>query len=55
MKSIKLCQQKSLKFIDAPVGRLVSHAISGDSLFMVGCDDENAFKKVEPLLNAMGH
>ena len=50
----KLCQQKRLKFIDAPVGRLVSHAISGDSLFMVGCDDENAFKKVEPLLNAMG-
>ena len=50
----KLCQQKSLKFIDAPVGRLVSHAISGDSLFMVGCDDEDSFKRVEPLLNAMG-
>jgi len=50
----KLCQQKRLKFIDAPVGRLVSHAISGDSLFMVGCDDEEVFKKVEPLLNAMG-
>ena len=49
-----LCKQKNIKFIDAPVGRLVSHAISGDSLFMVGCDDENAFKKVEPLLNAMG-
>ena len=50
----KLCQDKNIKFIDAPVGRLVSHATSGDSLFMVGCDDENAFKKVEPLLNAMG-
>ena len=50
----ELCKEKNLKFIDAPVGRLVSHAISGDSLFMVGCDDENAFKKVEPLLNAMG-
>jgi 4-hydroxybutyrate dehydrogenase/sulfolactaldehyde 3-reductase len=50
----KLCQEKNIKFIDAPVGRLVSHAISGDSLFMVGCDDEIAFKKVEPLLNAMG-
>ena len=50
----KLCKENSLQFIDAPVGRLVSHAISGDSLFMVGCDDENAFKKVEPLLNAMG-
>ena len=49
-----LCKQKNIKFIDAPVGRLVSHAISGDSLFMVGCDKEDAFKKVEPLLNAMG-
>jgi 4-hydroxybutyrate dehydrogenase/sulfolactaldehyde 3-reductase len=50
----KSCQDKNIKFIDAPVGRLVSHATSGDSPFMVGCDDENAFKKVEPLLNAMG-
>ena len=49
-----LCKQKNIKFLDAPVGRLVSHAISGDSLFMVGCDEEDAFKKVEPLLNAMG-
>ena len=48
------CKAKDIDFIDAPVGRLVSHAISGDSLFMVGCDNENAFKKVEPLLNAMG-
>jgi len=48
------CKAKGVDFIDAPVGRLVSHAISGDSLFMVGCDNENAFKKVEPLLNAMG-
>ena len=48
------CKNKNIDFIDAPVGRLVSHAISGDSLFMVGCDNENAFKKVEPLLNAMG-
>ena len=37
---------KNIKFIDAPVGRLVSHAISGDSLFMVGCDEEDAFKSV---------
>jgi 4-hydroxybutyrate dehydrogenase/sulfolactaldehyde 3-reductase len=48
------CKAKGVDFIDAPVGRLVSHAISGESLFMVGCDNENAFKKVEPLLNAMG-
>ena len=50
----KACKAKGIDFIDAPVGRLVSHAISGDSLFMVGCDNDNAFKKVEPLLNAMG-
>ena len=50
----EICKQKDINFIDAPVGRLVSHAISGDSLFMVGCDNENAFKKIEPLLNAMG-
>ena len=48
------CKTKDIDFIDAPVGRLVSHAISGDSLFMVGCDNEEAFKKIEPLLNAMG-
>ena len=48
------CKEKNINFIDAPVGRLVSHAISGDSLFMVGCNNEEAFKKVEPLLNAMG-
>ena len=50
----KMCKEKNIDFIDAPVGRIVSHAISGDSLFMVGCDNENAFKKIEPLLNAMG-
>jgi 4-hydroxybutyrate dehydrogenase/sulfolactaldehyde 3-reductase len=50
----RLCNENNLQFIDAPVGRLVSHAISGDSLFMVGCDNEEAFKKIEPLLNAMG-
>ncbi len=48
------CKMNNIEFIDAPVGRLVSHAISGDSLFMVGCDNEIAFKKVEPLLNSMG-
>ena len=40
MKSINYVKKIILQFIDAPVGRLVSHAISGDSLFMVGCDDE---------------
>jgi 4-hydroxybutyrate dehydrogenase/sulfolactaldehyde 3-reductase len=40
-------------FIDAPVGRLVSHAERGESLFMVGADDA-AFARVKPLLEAMG-
>ena len=48
------CKKNKLDFIDAPVGRLVSHAVSGDSLFMVGCNNEMAFKQVEPLLNCMG-
>ena len=50
----KKCKENELSFIDAPVGRLVSHAIAGDSLFMVGCDDEKDFKRVKPLLDAMG-
>ncbi len=50
----KKCKKNGLRFIDAPVGRLVSHAISGDSLFMVGCDDEKDFERVKPLLDAMG-
>lgn len=47
------CTAKGVHFIDTPVGRLVSHAERGESLFMVGGDDET-FAKVEPLLNAMG-
>lgn len=47
------CTAKGIAFIDTPVGRLVSHAERGESLFMVGGDDET-FAKVEPLLNAMG-
>jgi 4-hydroxybutyrate dehydrogenase/sulfolactaldehyde 3-reductase len=40
-------------FTDCPVGRLVSHAERGESLFMVGAED-TVFARVEPLLNAMG-
>lgn len=47
------CASKGIHFIDTPVGRLVSHAERGESLFMVGGDDET-FARVEPLLNAMG-
>ena len=40
-------------FVDAPVGRLASHADRGESLFMVG-GTEADFNKVLPLLQAMG-
>ena len=53
-KVARACGEKGVTFIDAPVGRLVSHAIEGKSLFMVGCDDETAFDRVKPLLEAMG-
>jgi 4-hydroxybutyrate dehydrogenase/sulfolactaldehyde 3-reductase len=42
-----------IAFVDAPVGRLASHAERGESLFMVGADDA-AFARVKPLLDAMG-
>jgi 4-hydroxybutyrate dehydrogenase/sulfolactaldehyde 3-reductase len=44
---------KGCGFVDAPVGRLVSHAVRGESLFMVGASDES-FARVKPLLEAMG-
>ena len=40
-------------FVDAPVGRLASHAARGESLFMVGAADGD-FARVLPLLEAMG-
>jgi len=42
-----------MSFVDAPVGRLASHADRGESLFMVGASDED-FERVLPLLQAMG-
>ena len=44
---------KGIAFVDAPVGRLASHAERGESLFMVGATAE-AFARVKPLLEAMG-
>jgi 4-hydroxybutyrate dehydrogenase/sulfolactaldehyde 3-reductase len=41
------------EWVDAPVGRLASHAERGESLFMVGASDA-AFARVRPLLDAMG-
>lgn len=40
-------------FVDAPVGRLASHADRGESLFMVGGEPDD-FERVRPLLEAMG-
>src|SRR5262249_34926959 len=44
---------KGLAFVDAPVGRLASHADRGECLFMVGATPED-FARVRPLLEAMG-
>jgi 4-hydroxybutyrate dehydrogenase/sulfolactaldehyde 3-reductase len=44
---------KRIGFVDAPVGRLASHADRGESLFMVGAEDAE-FARVKPLLEAMG-
>lgn len=49
----KLAQERGLTFVDAPVGRLASHADKGESLFMVGASDAD-FARVKPLLEAMG-
>ena len=42
-----------LSLVDAPVGRLASHADDGESLFMVGAADAD-YARVRPLLEAMG-
>ena len=44
---------RGIGFVDAPVGRLASHADQGESLFMVGAADD-VFARVKPLLDAMG-
>ena len=44
---------RSVGFVDAPVGRLVSHAERGESLFMVGGNPAN-FERARPMLDAMG-
>lgn len=45
--------KRGVEFVDAPVGRLASHADRGESLFMVGATQES-FERVKPLLEAMG-
>lgn len=48
-----MAKERGLTFVDAPVGRLASHADKGESLFMVGASDAD-FARVKPLLEAMG-
>lgn len=45
--------EAGIGFVDAPVGRLASHADRGESLFMVGASEAD-FARVRPLLEAMG-
>lgn len=45
--------KKGMSVVDAPVGRLASHADRGESLFMVGASAAD-FERVLPLLQAMG-
>jgi 4-hydroxybutyrate dehydrogenase/sulfolactaldehyde 3-reductase len=45
--------KRGVAFVDAPVGRLASHADRGESLFMVGAAPDD-FERVKPLLEAMG-
>jgi 4-hydroxybutyrate dehydrogenase/sulfolactaldehyde 3-reductase len=47
------CKEKGVHFVDAPIGRLASHADAGESLFMVGAEKE-IFDRVKPMLEAMG-
>ncbi|MDB5566444.1 MAG: hydroxyacid dehydrogenase [Tardiphaga sp.] len=49
----KAAAAKGLGYVDAPVGRLASHADRGESLFMVGGSVRD-FERVKPLLEAMG-
>jgi 4-hydroxybutyrate dehydrogenase/sulfolactaldehyde 3-reductase len=45
---------RGIGWVDAPVGRLASHADRGESLFMVGATPAD-FERVKPLLEAMGN
>lgn len=47
------CARRGIGFVDAPVGRLATHADAGQSLFMVGGSAAD-FARVRPMLEAMG-
>lgn len=46
-------KKRSIHFVDAPIGRLASHADTGESLFMVGSEDA-IFQRILPVLQTMG-
>lgn len=46
-------EEAGMRFVDAPIGRLASHADRGECLFMVGGDDADC-DAIEPMLAAMG-
>ena len=48
-----LLEASNIRFADAPVGRLASHADRGECLFMVGASEE-VFADITPMLQAMG-
>jgi len=48
-----LAAERGVGYVDAPIGRLASHADRGESLFMVGAAPGD-FERVKPLLEAMG-
>ena len=49
----EVAKAQGCHFVDAPIGRLASHADAAESLFMVGAYDE-IFLQVKPILEAMG-
>ena len=49
----KKLNEKNIEMYDAPVGRLVSNAIDGTLLIMVG-GNKNNYSKIEKILNCMG-
>lgn len=50
---LKTLNEAGIGFVDAPVGRLATHAIAGELLFMVGASG-NDFGRVKPLIEGMG-
>ena len=52
-KVARALEGASHRCVDAPIGRLASHADRGECLFMVGASDDD-FELVRPMLEAMG-